>query len=119
MTPFLTEGLFEGNHDVYARLAAHDAGDVPASSDIVREYDPARSEALHGAVAGFNLDLAGKRDDVLSSRRRVKAMQMIRRRPVKENSFGRRSEEHTSELQSLTNLVCRLLLEKKKRLKKI
>src|SRR5262249_61936356 len=26
---------------------------------------------------------------------------------------GRRSEEHTSELQSLTNLVCRLLLEKK------
>src|SRR5438046_8070871 len=28
--------------------------------------------------------------------------------------FGIRSEEHTSELQSLTNLVCRLLLEKKK-----
>src|SRR5262249_59204987 len=27
---------------------------------------------------------------------------------------GIRSEEHTSELQSLTNLVCRLLLEKKK-----
>src|SRR5438093_7201945 len=30
----------------------------------------------------------------------------------------RRSEEHTSELQSLTNLVCRLLLEKKKKIKK-
>src|SRR5258706_625148 len=28
--------------------------------------------------------------------------------------LGARSEEHTSELQSLTNLVCRLLLEKKK-----
>src|SRR5437016_9780725 len=28
--------------------------------------------------------------------------------------IGARSEEHTSELQSLTNLVCRLLLEKKK-----
>src|SRR2546427_2800960 len=27
---------------------------------------------------------------------------------------GRRSEEHTSELQSQSNLVCRLLLEKKK-----
>src|SRR5437016_10981188 len=26
---------------------------------------------------------------------------------------AKRSEEHTSELQSLTNLVCRLLLEKK------
>src|SRR5438093_4918474 len=32
------------------------------------------------------------------------------------DSVHRRSEEHTSELQSLTNLVCRLLLEKKKRL---
>src|SRR5262249_59976441 len=29
-------------------------------------------------------------------------------------TFVQRSEEHTSELQSLTNLVCRLLLEKKK-----
>src|SRR5436853_3555575 len=28
--------------------------------------------------------------------------------------FGVRSEEHTSELQSLRHLVCRLLLEKKK-----
>src|SRR5258706_5830319 len=31
---------------------------------------------------------------------------------------GTRSEEHTSELQSLTNLVCRLLLEKKKKVKR-
>src|SRR5688572_32074897 len=29
--------------------------------------------------------------------------------------FGQRSEEHTSELQSQSNLVCRLLLEKKKK----
>src|SRR2546430_7285475 len=28
---------------------------------------------------------------------------------------GERSEEHTSELQSQSNLVCRLLLEKKKK----
>src|SRR2546425_8301533 len=31
---------------------------------------------------------------------------------------GNRSEEHTSELQSLAYLVCRLLLEKKKKKKK-
>src|SRR2546430_8450459 len=30
---------------------------------------------------------------------------------------GPRSEEHTSELQSQSNLVCRLLLEKKKKIK--
>src|SRR2546427_4500140 len=29
--------------------------------------------------------------------------------------FKKRSEEHTSELQSQSNLVCRLLLEKKKK----
>src|SRR2546425_8193046 len=34
--------------------------------------------------------------------------------PVSETSAAR-SEEHTSELQSLAYLVCRLLLEKKKR----
>src|SRR2546430_8802960 len=33
---------------------------------------------------------------------------------VTREDLGRRSEEHTSELQSQSNLVCRLLLEKKK-----
>src|SRR5258706_8474815 len=37
-----------------------------------------------------------------------------RHRPAVQD-VGDRSEEHTSELQSLTNLVCRLLLEKKKK----
>src|SRR2546427_3000461 len=32
---------------------------------------------------------------------------------------GERSEEHTSELQSQSNLVCRLLLEKKKKEKRV
>src|SRR5436853_978625 len=34
---------------------------------------------------------------------------------VVSGGFGGRSEEHTSELQSLRHLVCRLLLEKKKK----
>src|SRR5688572_32233319 len=33
--------------------------------------------------------------------------------------FRKRSEEHTSELQSQSNLVCRLLLEKKKKTNRI
>src|SRR5438046_6908940 len=37
--------------------------------------------------------------------------------PEDEDVYDPRSEEHTSELQSLTNLVCRLLLEKKKKKK--
>src|SRR2546430_3734155 len=34
------------------------------------------------------------------------------------STLRKRSEEHTSELQSQSNLVCRLLLEKKKKKKK-
>src|SRR5258706_6945975 len=42
-------------------------------------------------------------------------VQIIRPATVCGYSPRMRSEEHTSELQSLTNLVCRLLLEKKKK----
>src|SRR2546427_7514474 len=37
------------------------------------------------------------------------------RRRARRRLRGARSEEHTSELQSQSNLVCRLLLEKKKK----
>src|SRR2546422_5119430 len=40
------------------------------------------------------------------------------RGPARAGARARRSEEHTSELQSRLHLVCRLLLEKKKKQKK-
>src|SRR2546430_14103415 len=39
--------------------------------------------------------------------------------PVAPVQHGARSEEHTSELQSQSNLVCRLLLEKKKKISRV
>src|SRR5690606_39818957 len=39
------------------------------------------------------------------------------RSDIVEEEIDKRSEEHTSELQSRENLVCRLLLEKKKKRK--
>src|SRR5438034_4746854 len=47
-------------------------------------------------------------------------LQKLRRPENKQirNRIGERSEEHTSELQSHSDLVCRLLLEKKKKKKK-
>src|SRR5262249_58066336 len=45
--------------------------------------------------------------------------QPVPRRVLRGTGCASRSEEHTSELQSLTNLVCRLLLEKKKKKNKI
>src|SRR5438046_3235880 len=66
-----------------------------------------RGEIEGGAIARRLSRLSS----VQLSRRAHAALQ--RRRPA-DRHVGRRSEEHTSELQSLTNLVCRLLLEKKK-----
>src|SRR2546430_4580293 len=40
---------------------------------------------------------------------------VVQRRGQPEAVIDERSEEHTSELQSQSNLVCRLLLEKKKK----
>src|SRR5262249_59538134 len=70
-------------------------------------YKPMRAQIVVGvreftrAADVFSLILAHLEE---------KALQAITR------DRGTRSEEHTSELQSLTNLVCRLLLENKKTL---
>src|SRR5688572_31530577 len=44
----------------------------------------------------------------------VRARQVLEAQAAELHEEERRSEEHTSELQSQSNLVCRLLLEKKK-----
>src|SRR5438270_10321606 len=57
------------------------------------------------------------RSQVVADVRRVGRARRLRR--VRSSVVRRnRSEEHTSELQSQSNLVCRLLLEKKKKKKK-
>src|SRR5260370_5858394 len=53
--------------------------------------------------------------DVLASPNWLRAARPERPQPVRAREYvALRSEEHTSELQSHLNLVCRLLLEKKK-----
>src|SRR2546427_9360099 len=65
-----------------------------------------------GATTGGEYDKWIRGDPALERR-----LQHVRR--VHRRAEGRplRSEEHTSELQSQSNLVCRLLLEKKKKKK--
>src|SRR2546422_2618756 len=60
--------------------------------------------------------------DSIRGLRRVLPQQSIEAHPLSHlqlaialRDFWRRSEEHTSELQSRLHLVCRLLLEKKKK----
>src|SRR2546430_11541938 len=56
---------------------------------------------------------AGSPSDAYITQRRGLHGNRSSRWPRGARSFSRRSEEHTSELQSQSNLVCRLLLEKK------
>src|SRR5690349_22853183 len=54
-----------------------------------------------------------------TGRGRVRRRQVTGRHPVGDLAAAdARSEEHTSELQSRRDLVCRLLLEKKKRIRR-
>src|SRR2546430_10314608 len=53
---------------------------------------------------------------ICRGRRRRRRTQAGRQARARCQEKAQRSEEHTSELQSQSNLVCRLLLEKKKHL---
>src|SRR5258706_1171184 len=75
------------------------------------DYDPSYSAVYGSFTANFNdyvrRELKFESDlpyEILTARVRPWSFDKYE---------NRRSEEHTSELQSLTNLVCRLLLEKK------
>src|SRR5690606_40238225 len=72
----------------------------PSVSDMVKEADPA-----------LDTELKGKLDATVAK------MEAIKARAEGGEAYDQqiRSEEHTSELQSRENLVCRLLLEKKKK----
>src|SRR5206468_11241298 len=58
------------------------------------------------------------RDERRARRGRSRARLLARHRPRRARRSSRRDrKEHTSELQSRSDLVCRLLLEKKKKIK--
>src|SRR5688572_31205623 len=60
-----------------------------------------------------------RRRGASACRGRPRGAEGVRRRSSRRRTgVRRRSEEHTSELQSQSNLVCRLLLEKKKKKKR-
>src|SRR5437016_7352115 len=77
-----------------------------------------RVAAAEGTPEMARLLLEGGADPLSPGRLMLTPLDRARERRTPEGRMiaamiVRRSEEHTSELQSLTNLVCRLLLEKK------
>src|SRR5262249_60477415 len=91
--PYTT--LFRSVDYMVGRVMLHDPADYPIA--INESMTPVTYQARSFLSAGLGFFGGGN----MAFRRSVLA------------EIGGRSEEHTSELQSLTNLVCRLLLEKK------
>src|SRR5205085_8926645 len=85
----LFRSLLRSPGEVHAAGGTMNGGDASTTAGKLRRGSPASSRA--------------RRSRASASARRVRVRHLCCR-----------SEEHTSELQSQSNLVCRLLLEKKK-----
>src|SRR5690242_21295338 len=90
-------------------LFFHDA----ATTEI---YTLSLHDALPISLPARGIPFPGSNRNCASPGRRAHSARRCRKRPERfaRRRTRRRSEEHTSELQSHVNLVCRLLLEKKK-----
>src|SRR5262249_60503312 len=90
-------------------MAASESGASPSAQESVslEPGKPIERELSGGQSHFYKITMiSGQYLRVTVSQQGIDALERL--------PAGTRSEEHTSELQSLTNLVCRLLLEKKK-----
>src|SRR5205823_10730434 len=91
-------------------LSLHDALPICANDYLIRPVD--RNELL--ARTGTQVRRKRLQDRLQQNYQRSLSLALT---DELTGLYNRRSEEHTSELQSLAYLVCRLLLEKKKKKK--
>src|SRR2546430_3657492 len=116
--PPLHRQLHKGgpNTGLFLVVTADDAEDAEISGTLRLRLVPARVRVLEEQPDALAALLPGP---VVARRREGQVAQdtLIQRPPDRPrclHALGDRSEEHTSELQSQSNLVCRLLLAKKK-----
>src|SRR5690606_39953154 len=108
VTPILpTVSTHSGAHSIASdTLSLHDALPISLIRALAASTLPVRATVIR-AVSPSSLVVSALAP-AFSSARSISASPRIA-------ASWMRSEEHTSELQSRENLVCRLLLEKKKR----
>src|SRR2546427_7603700 len=90
---------------------------------FISEFDQHVASLIANVVCGGDVDAGTLVDEAYLMKLERKAFcHLIGHPKTHERILGMlntRSEEHTSELQSQSNLVCRLLLEKKKNRNKL
>src|SRR5690606_41754647 len=104
--------LFLFTHTVTTQiytLSLHDA--LPIFTEIKNSQNQILSEL--NQIISFYDHMAKLDNEYLMRLQNIRTDVGILGIELREYCFGLRSEEHTSELQSRENLVCRLLLEKK------
>src|SRR5690606_41824231 len=96
-------------YDIYI-LSLHDALPILIGVNFIQFLNETR-------ITKAMILLQNKEDPISEIAFKVgfNSIQTFNRWFMQINGFTPRSEEHTSELQSRENLVCRLLLEKKKK----
>src|SRR5256886_1562892 len=107
--------------DAKARHGA-DQGLGDAARERARIAHAARFDGVEGADdSGDRAEQSQERRDSGDGAERIKeALELVHHvAPGVLETLHQRSEEHTSELQSQSNLVCRLLLEKKKNIRNV
>src|SRR5439155_3998521 len=116
--------------DEHARGAGRELAGVNISLDRLRQFQQAHGVADMTATFANDLGdilvtmLVLARERLISGgflqRIKIGALHVLDDRKLERLAIGcfERSEEHTSELQSRGHLVCRLLLEKKKKKQK-
>src|SRR5688572_31061769 len=97
--------------DRAAEFGASAMARSPSDEEGVDHQSP-RAVCDKGTVPTTAGGVGAARRRPLSRSSRLRRLRPCQRRRSTGSAF--RSEEHTSELQSQSNLVCRLLLEKKK-----
>src|SRR5690242_20911734 len=100
--------MLSGVATVTYTLSLHDALPISGAADVVAGVRFAREHHLPLSIRGGGHSVAGTAVCEGGLMLDLSGMKGIRVDP--------RSEEHTSALQSHVNLVCRLMLEKKKNL---
>src|SRR5207249_7503442 len=112
---------------LWARLLAYVTGTVNQELLLRNEYLAAENRILRGQIKGRLLLSEGEKATLAEIGHRLgrRALEDVAATAKPDTILGwyrklvankSRSEEHTSELQSRFDLVCRLLLEKKKKI---
>src|SRR2546430_1262577 len=113
---------------LHRRCGVHSARYTTFPPTSVATTFPVNCQLSNGELCDIDLDFAASKvhrflgSNIVTSAKLPRASEPRPRRSktragpeVKSSTMRMRSEEHTSELQSQSNLVCRLLLEKKQR----